>query len=76
MGIILAEKCKKLFKGEVTMKKRDLWLLGADCVLLGIVIGFMKAPLTHGITISCGNNNGNMTIYGNEEENQETEENE
>lgn len=73
MGIILAEKCRKLFKGEVTIKKRDLWLLGLDCMLLGIVIGFIKAPLTHGITISCGNNTGNVTNYGKEEEDQEAE---
>lgn len=73
MGIIMAEKCKKLFKGEVTIKKRDLWLLGLDCVLLGVVIGFIKAPLTHGVTISCGNNNGNMTNYGKTEDQEEEE---
>lgn len=76
MGIILAEKCKKLFKGEVTIKKRDLWLFGFDCVLLGVVIGLIKAPLTHGVTISCGNNNGNVTSYGKEEDMQEADENE
>ena len=69
MGIFRRERCKKLFVGEVTFKKRDLWLMIVDCVLLGIVIGLMNAPLTHGITIHCGNNNGN--VYGetaNEEE--------
>lgn len=39
-------------------------------------MGIILAEKTHGITISCGNNNGNMTSYGKEEETQETEENE
>lgn len=62
MKIILREKCKKLFIGEITLKKKELWVVAFVCVLLGVVIGLVKAPLTHGITISCGNNNGN--VYG------------
>lgn len=51
----------KLFMGEVTIQKRELWLAGALCLLAGIVIGLAKAPWTHGVTIGSnnGNNNGN-----------------
>lgn len=62
MGIILWEKCKKFFVGEITLQKKELWVIAFVCVLFGIVFGLLKAPLTHGITISCGNNNGN--VYG------------
>lgn len=65
MGLILREKCRKLFVGEVTLRKKELWVIAFVCVLFGIVFGLLKAPLTHGITISCGNNNGN--VYGADE---------
>lgn len=66
MGLILREKCRKLFVGEVTLRKKELWVIAFVCVLFGIVFGLLKAPLTHGITISCGNNNGN--VYGKKDE--------
>ena len=55
------EKIKTLFDGEVTLKKRELWLIGACCLLAGIVYGLIKAPYTHGVKIGCdnGNHNGN-----------------
>lgn len=54
----LSATCKKLFDGELTIKKRELWLIGAVCLLVGIVYGLRKAPWTHGVTI--GSNNGNQ----------------
>lgn len=46
----------KLFRGEITLKKMDLWLIGAVCLFAGIVYGLRKAPWTHGVMI--GSNNG------------------
>ena len=74
MGIVVREKWKKLFEGDITLKKTDIWLISAVCILLGIVIGFLKAPWTHGVTISCGNNNGNY--YYDKDENQQEDEKE
>lgn len=53
----------KLFHGELTMKKTDLWLIGTVCLLTGIVYGLIKAPWTHGVTIAS--NNGNQKNVGN-----------
>ena len=41
MGIVVREKWKKLFEGDITLKKTDIWLISAVCILLGIVIGFL-----------------------------------
>lgn len=41
------------------MTKKELFLMLAACTLSGIVIGLLTAPFTHGIRVSCGNNNGN-----------------
>lgn len=49
--------CEKWFEGEVTLAKTTLWLIGAVCLLGGIVYGLRKAPWTHGVVI--GSNNGN-----------------
>lgn len=53
----------KLFHGEVTVKKRELWLIALICLFAGIVYGIKKAPWTHGVTIGSnnGNNSGNCT---------------
>lgn len=67
----VSAKIEGLFHGEVTLKKADVWLLGLVCVLLGVVIGFLKAPFTHGVTISCGNNNGNYNYAAKEETEEE-----
>lgn len=55
-----------LFTGDVTLRKRELWMLGALCLFAGIVIGFVKAPWTHGVTIGSnnGNNSGNSKGCG------------
>ncbi len=48
-----------MFQGEVTITKRDGWLIGTILVLTGIAVGLINAPLTHGINISIASNNGN-----------------
>ncbi len=70
----ICEKIKSLFHGDVTLKKTDIWLLSLIFVLFGVVIGFLKAPWTHGVTISCGNNNGNYNCAAKEAEDEHIEE--
>ena len=50
---------EKLFQGEITISKKECWLIGLVLVLSGITIGLLKAPLTHGVSIAIGSNNGN-----------------
>ena len=61
----LMEQC---FQGELTMPKVTLWLVGAVCMLAGIVYGLCIAPLTHGITIGSNNGNCNDCTWSNEED--------
>lgn len=63
----LTTTANKLFKGDLTLKKMDLWLIGAVCLLAGIVYGLMKAPMTHGVMI--GSNNGNNNGSNNQDNN-------
>lgn len=53
------EASEKLFKGEITVTKRDCWLAGAVLLLAGVALGFIHAPLTHGVRINLFSNNGN-----------------
>lgn len=53
----LKGKVTEFMSGELTLTKVDFLLIGAVCLLAGICIGFLNAPLTHGVTI--GSNNGN-----------------
>ncbi len=57
----LTEWKKRCFVGELTVPKVTLWLIGATCLLAGIVYGLKSAPMTHGMMIGSnnGNNNGN-----------------
>ena len=57
----LKEKTTDFMSGELTLTKLDFLLIGAICLLAGICIGLLSAPLTHGVTIGSnnGNNNGN-----------------
>lgn len=48
----------QLFEGELTISKRECWMMGAILVLTGIAIGLINAPLTHGVNISLCSNNG------------------
>lgn len=53
----LKEKTTELMRGDLTFTGLDFFLIGAICLLAGICIGLLTAPLTHGINI--GSNNGN-----------------
>lgn len=53
------EASEKLFHGEITVSKRDCWLAGAVLLLAGVALGFIYAPLTHGVHINFCSNNGN-----------------
>lgn len=69
---------EKLFRGEITVSKKDCWFIGIILVLTGITLGLICAPLTHGISVrifsnngnnngnSSGNNNGNSNSNGNQ----------
>ncbi len=50
------------------MNKLSITLLAVCAFLLGVVTGFLYAPVKNGI--ECGNNNGNTTnhYYGKREE--------
>lgn len=63
-------KIQKLFEGEITITKRELWLIGGCCLFAGIVYGLFKAPYTHGVKIGSdnGSNNGNGNSAANEAE--------
>lgn len=66
----MKKSSEKLFQGEITISKKECWLIGTILVLSGITIGLLKAPLTHGVSIAIGshngNNNGNNSANGND----------
>lgn len=66
----LKEWVKNCFEGEVTLPRTTVWLIGAACLLLGIVYGLKTAPMTHGMMIGSnnGNNNGNNSGNGHKKE--------
>lgn len=39
------------------MSKQEARLLALACTFIGIVIGFLIAPIKAGTTVSCGNSN-------------------
>lgn len=56
-------------KEEVTFTKLDFCLIGAICLLAGICIGLLAAPVTHGINVLSHNTNngsGNGSKNGNQ----------
>ena len=74
----MKEKVMEILAGDVTITKKELLLAVTGYTLLGVVIGLIAAPFTHGVTIGChnGNNNGNDAtnhIYDNEETDEETQ---
>lgn len=65
----LKEKTTCLMTGELTLTKLDFFLIGAICLLAGICIGLLTAPLTHGVAIgsnNMSNNTGNGCHNGSE----------
>ena len=50
---------ERLFRGEITISKKECWLIGTILLLAVITIGLFKAPLTHGVNITIGSHNGN-----------------
>lgn len=70
----LKKMVKTCFEGELTLPKAMLWLIGAMCLLGGIVYGLKTAPITHGLMIGSnnGNNNGNNSGNGCQGEQEET----
>lgn len=55
----MKELYHKMFDGEITLDKSSFWLIAAVIFMMGMLYGLLKAPMTHGINITCGNNNGN-----------------
>ena len=65
----MKEKLKEIteicFEGDFTLPKVTIWLIGAVCLLGGIVYGLKTAPMTHGMMIGSNNgNNNNGNGYG------------
>ncbi|MEG1848878.1 MAG: hypothetical protein RRX92_01035 [Lachnospiraceae bacterium] len=54
----MKERMTALFEGEITITKKEVWLIAGFALFLGITIGFVKAPFTHGVTIGSNNGNG------------------
>lgn len=54
-------KFSELFRGEVSVSKRELWLLAGTCFFSGVTIGLIKAAWTHGVTIGCYNGSWNKS---------------
>lgn len=65
----MTETCKKLFTGDITLKKRELWLIGGLCLFAGVLYGIKKAPWTHGVIASHnGNASGNACALDTDED--------
>jgi hypothetical protein len=47
------------------MTKREITLLAVACTFIGVVVGFLLAPIKKGQIIYCGNHNGNDSANGN-----------
>lgn len=61
----LKEITERCFEGDLTLPKVTIWLIGAVCLLGGIVYGLKTAPMTHGMMIRSNNgNNNNGNGYG------------
>ncbi len=46
------------------MNKLTAFFLAAFMLCLGIVIGFMISPVKHGVRVSVGNNNSDISVAG------------
>ena len=73
----LKGKISDVMKGDLTLTKLDFFLIAAIMLLAGICIGFLAAPLTHGVSVlsnngsNNGNNNGNNSAGHAEDEGEE-----
>lgn len=67
-GIAMKERILNVFKGEMTIGKMNVWLIGGVCFFAGITFGLLKAPWTHGVTIGSHNGNNSRLGYGDEDE--------
>lgn len=62
------EKAIDMVRGDVTLTKLDFCLAGTICFLVGICIGMIAAPLTHGVSFfsyNTNNGSGNGSKNGN-----------
>lgn len=69
----LKESTIDFMKGEATLTTLDFCLIGVICLLAGICIGLLTAPLTHGVNVLSHNTNngsGNGSKNGNNHGNQ------
>lgn len=65
----MKEKITELLTGTVIISRKELWLTVTSCTLLGVIIGLIAAPFTHGVTLCSHNGNGNAkNIYSKKEE--------
>lgn len=53
----IKKSTEKLFQGEITIGKKECWLIGIILLLAGITIGLLNAPLTHGVNLSLFSHN-------------------
>lgn len=58
LGKEIRKASGQLFQGEITISKRECWLIAAILLLAGIALGLIHAPLTHGVSLSIASNNG------------------
>lgn len=55
-------RLREKLQGEVTFSKGEFALIVVVASLVGVLLGLLTAPYTHGVTVCCGNNSGNS--YG------------
>ena len=67
MKEFLEEKKEQLFDGEITLTKTDVWLFALVVFMLGVLYGLLKAPLTHGVRMTIGSNNGSNNVVNPDE---------
>ncbi len=64
----MKESVTDLLIGTITFSKKEVCLLITSCTLLGIIIGLLTAPLTHGVTLFSHNGNGNTKCWDDKRE--------
>ena len=51
----LKERATELFEGDLEISKLDFFLIGVICLLAGICVGLIAAPVSHGISLFSHN---------------------